>query len=381
MKHTLIINARVITPTTVLPDQCIEMRDGRITAVFPAGELKKTPAEAEIFDARGAYAAPGLIDLHIHGFAGFGPEQGTEESLLNMSLALMDAGVTAFCPTLYCAKPEAMLRILHNTVGALGRERGARILGYHLEGPFISPRKPGVMKPQDIAEPNVAVLESLYRAARGHIASMTLAPELPGLEKITAFCREHHILMQAGHTDASYAEFLRGAGLGIRHCTHLFNAMSPLRHREPGAAGAALMSPEISAEIIADGVHVHPAVTAFLRRAKPVENIILVTDGLLPTGQKTGPFFANGEEVAFRDGVWKRAADGVIAGSALTMLQGIKNLVSFGYTPAEAAACASTNPARLLGLKNKGRLAPGYDADVTLFSRDFLPVKTFISGR
>ena len=377
MKKQLILNTQIITPDGILTDYCIETQDGKIAALYP-NQKQTLPTDAEIIDGKGAYAAPGLIDAHIHGFAGFGPELGTEEALLKMSEELAKAGVTAFCPTLYCAQPVDMLRIIENTVGAFGKEKGAHLVGYHLEGPFISPRKPGVMKPQDIAPVDLPTLEKLYKAAHGHITNMTIAPELPGIETVAKFAKEHHILLQAGHTNATYEEFLHGAKLGITHMTHLFNAMSPFNHREPGAAGTVLLHPEISAEIIADGVHVHPDVVAFLLRVKPVQNIVLITDALLPTGQAKGPFIANGEEVIF-DKVWKRKTDGVIAGSALTMLKGIENLVSFGFTLPEAVACGSTHPARLLGLTNKGSLAIGMDADITLFDKNFRPVRTLIA--
>ncbi len=379
MDKELILNARLITPDGVLPDYCIEIQDRKIAALFPNTKLQTLPANTKILDAQDAYAAPGLIDLHIHGFGGFGPELSTEKALLQLSETLVQAGVTAFCPTLYCAQPDKMLRVIENTVGAFGKEKGAHLLGYHLEGPFISPLKPGVMKPQDIAPIDISVLEKLYTAAHGHITNITIAPELPGIETVIQFAKEHHILLQAGHTNATYEEFLHGAVLGITHATHLFNAMSPFTHRAPGAAGAVLLRPEISAEIIADGVHVHPDVVAFLRHVKPLENLVLVTDALRPTGQKKGPFIANGEEVILQDGIWKRKSDGVIAGSALTMLQGIKNLVSFGYSLPEAVACASTNPARILGLKTKGSLCVGMDADILLFDKRFRPVKTLLA--
>lgn len=378
MGKKLILNARLITPQDVLPDYCIEIEDNKIAALFPNTRLQTLPKGVEIIDAHDAYAAPGLIDLHIHGFAGFGPELGTVEALLQMSQQLAGAGVSAFCPTLYCGQPADMLRIIKNTVGAFGKETGAHLLGYHLEGPFISPLKPGVMKPQDISPINLSVLQEIYQAAQGHLATMTVAPELPGIEPVIEFAKKYHIVLQAGHTNATYEEFLAAAKRGITHTTHLFNAMSPFTHRAPGAAGAVLLHPEISAEIIADGVHVHPDVVAFLRRVKPVQNIVLVTDALLPTHQGKSPFIANGEEVAF-DGVWKRKSDGVIAGSGLTMLRGIENLVAWGYTLPEAVACASTNPARILGLKTKGTLAVGMDADITLFDKHFRPVRTLLA--
>ncbi len=377
-QRTLILNARIIAQGKVLPDYCLEIENGKISSVFPCSELQSLEKEVEVLDAHGAYLAAGMIDMHIHGMAGFGPELGTEEALLQMSLELAKQGVTAFCPTLYCGKPEDMLRIVSNTVGAFGKEKGAHIIGYHLEGPFISPQKPGVMKPQDIAPIDLKALQDLYQAAQGHISNMTAAPELPNIAELSAFCQERHILLQAGHTNATYEEFLRGIQLGMKHTTHLFNAMSSFNHRSPGAAGAVLMHPEISSEIIADGVHVHPDLVAFLRRIKPIENLVLITDALLPTAQAQAPFYANREEVIFDGGVWKRKEDKVIAGSALTMLQGVKNLVSFGYSLPEAMACASSSPARLLGLLSKGKIEVGMDADLILFDKEFKLIKTFL---
>ena len=380
MNPIYILNTSAITDGEIKPRHTLVAEDGKITALLPNDNVQELPPQAQIIDANGAYAAPAFIDLHIHGLAGHGPENASEEDLLQMSLALAGLGVGAFCPTLYCATPQQMLHILRATSGAFGKERGAKLLGFHLEGPFISPAKPGVMKPQDILPPDAALLPQLYEAARGHITNITLAPELAGLEGIISFCKEHHILIQAGHTNATYDEFLLGAAHGVTHVTHLFNAMSPFTHREPGAAGAALMHPGISCEIIADGVHVHPDVISFLRTVKPVENILAVTDALLPTGQAKGPFIANGEEVVFDGGVWKRKSDRVIAGSALTMAQAFKNLVDYGFTLPQAVQTTSTNAARLSGLTQQGRLEAGARADIVLLDEHFAPVRIFKNG-
>ncbi|MCQ2410510.1 MAG: N-acetylglucosamine-6-phosphate deacetylase, partial [Elusimicrobiaceae bacterium] len=237
------------------------------------------------------------------------------------------------------------------------------------------------MKPQDIVPADVTVLEKLYRAANGKIAVLTLAPELENIGPVIDFCLAHHILVQAGHTNATYEEFIAGVRHGVTHATHAFNAMSPFTQRAPGAAGAVLMCPDVSCEIIADGVHVHPKIVSFLRHVKTGDNIVLVTDSLSPTAQAQGPFIANGDAVIFENGVWKRSSDRVIAGSALTMPQGIKNLVDFGYPLPQAARCASTNPARLVRLENRGQLCPGFWADITLLKTDFTPLATFIQGK
>lgn len=378
----LLTNVRAVLENTVRENAALWIENGQIRHVWTGDE--PVPADAQNLpqkDSKNALAFPGFIDLHIHGFAGFGPELGTQEALWEMSAALARQGVTAFCPTLYCGKPNDMETLLRQLAPAAGKEPGAKILGFHLEGPFISPQKPGVMKPQDIAPADLDVLKRLYDAADGKIASMTLAPELPGIEPVIEFCLDHGILPQAGHTNAAYDEFLTGVKRGVTHATHLFNAMSPFTQRAPGASGAVLMHPEVSCEIIADGVHVHRDVVAFLRRIKPAENIVLVTDALKPTGQAGGPFIANGEQVVFDGGVWKRKADGVIAGSALTMACGVKNLADFGYPLPEAAQCAAANPARLMKLPKTGKLAAGFTADITLLDDTFTPVKTFISGQ
>lgn len=378
----LLSRVRAVTQNSVEQNASVWVEDGVIRRLFTqAEELPAQVQQLPTVDGNNAYALPGLIDLHIHGFGGFGPENGTADALRAMSKELAAQGVTAFCPTLYCTQPQEMERLLRVLSPAVGTEQGAKILGFHLEGPFISPAKPGVMKPQDIAPADLDVFKKLYEAANGKIASMTLAPELADIGPVIRFCLEHHILPQAGHTNATYDEFLAGTRRGVAHTTHLFNAMSPFTQRAPGAAGAVLMHPEISCEIIADGVHVHPHVVTFLKRVKPIENIVLVTDALKPTGQTAGPFIANGEEVIFNSGVWKRKTDGVIAGSALTMAKGIKNLVDFGYSLPEAAACAATNPARLMSLKNTGKLAEGFDADITLLDDNFTPLKAFIRNR
>lgn len=378
MARVLIKQADIVTLEEVKENYAILLEDQTIADVFPMAS--SLPATDVVIDAKRAWAMPGLIDAHIHGFAGHGPELG-EEQLLEMSAALARRGVTAFCPTLYCAKPQQMQALLERLSGVIGQEKGARILGFHLEGPFISPLKPGVMKPQDISPADVGILEKLYQAAQGKIALMTLAPELDNIAGVIEFCLQHHIIPQAGHTNATYEEFCRGIELGVTHTTHAFNAMSPFTQRAPGAVGGVLLRPEVSCEIIADGVHVHPQIISFLRQIKSPEQIILVTDALTPTGQAKGPFVANGEEVIFEGGVWRRKQDHVIAGSSLTMIQGIKNLVDWGYPLPQAVQCASTNPARLLRLKNQGQIKPGFQADITLLAKDFTVQDVFIRAK
>ena len=356
-----------LTPQGVLENVSITLENGKILAISPCVVPSRKPLPL---------AVPAFMDLHIHGAGGFGPEQGTPESLLNMSAVLARQGVAAFCPTLYCARPDKMAGLLRALLPALGKETGAKIIGFHLEGPFISPQKPGVMRPQDIAPANVEDFKQIYQAAQGHISIVTLAPEVPGIEPVIEFCLAHSILVQAGHTNATYEQMQRAFELGVRRVTHFGNAMSGLHQRTPGVMGAVLTNPQISCEVIADGKHVHPALLSLLKQVKPIFQITAVTDALLPTGQAQGPFYANGEEVVLQAGVWKRRADGVTAGSALTMAGAFAQLCRAGYTLQEAAACTSTNAAQLLGL-TPPRIEPGAPAHFVLLGEDFVPQQVF----
>jgi N-acetylglucosamine-6-phosphate deacetylase len=224
-------------------------------------------------------------------------------------------------------------------------------------------------------------MERLWEAASGRIVNMTVAPELKGMRELALFCIKKGILLQAGHTDANYENMVEGMQAGILHATHFFNAMRRLDHRNPNAVGAILIHPEMSCEIIADGFHVHPDLFKLLLRDKPIDKIVLVTDGLKPTEQKEGPFFANQEEVCFHDGAFHRKSDDVIAGSGLTMIRGIKNLVASGFSLEEAVKTASFNPAQVMRYNNQGAIIPGRFADITVFDNNFEVRLVMIGGR
>ncbi|MDR0557298.1 MAG: N-acetylglucosamine-6-phosphate deacetylase [Treponema sp.] len=382
MSAVCLHNGIVMTSFAAM-DQCaVLVENGRIEDVFSEKrfEQKHFGSDVEIIDAQGAVIAPGFIDTHIHGFGGYGTDDCSAESILEMSRLLCQYGVTAFNPTLYPIAGDAMADAAHQIAAAIGKEDGARIMGLHLEGPFLSPGKLGVQKPDTLRPVDIPFMERLWEVSGGHIANMTVAPEIKGMRELALFCIKKGIVLQAGHTNAAYDNMVEGMQAGILHSTHLFNAMSRLEHRNPNAVGAVLIHPEMSCEIIADGFHVHPDVFKLLQRDKPNDKIVLVTDGLKPTEQKKGPFFANGEEVVFHDGAFHRKADDVIAGSGLTMIRGIKNLVSFGFSLEDAVKTATFNPAQVLRYTHKGALIPGYDADITVFDRDFNIKAVLVGG-
>jgi len=373
MKSICLYNGTVMTAFATMEHCAVLMEDGLISDVFSQKrfEKKNFGAGTRIIDVEGSVIAPGFIDTHIHGFGGWGTEDCSADSVIKMSQLLVQHGVTAFNPTLYPAEKASMLKTVKELSSAIGREKGAQVMGLHLEGPFISPERLGAMKAEALQNVDLDFMDKLWAASGGRIVNMTVAPELKGMRELALYCLKKGIILQAGHTNAKYENMVEGMQAGILHSTHLFNAMSRMEHRNPNAVGAILTHPEMSCEIIADGYHIHPDLYKLLVRNKSADKIVLVTDALKPTEQSSGPLLANGDELVFRDGVFHRKADDVIAGSALTMIRGVKNLVSFGFNLEDAVRTASINPAQIMQYKNKGAIISGRDADVVVFDKGF----------
>lgn len=383
MNGFCIHNATLLAGYAQMDACAILVEEGCIVDVFSERRFRQKHfgPKVRLFDAGGAYLAPGFIDTHIHGFGGHGTEDLSVDSLLAMSEGLGQTGVTSFCPTVYPMAKDDMLKAILACVAAMGQEQGARIAGIHLEGPFLSPERIGAQNAAHIRPVDMELMLELHLASEGHITNMTVAPELKGMRELALFCMSREIVLQAGHTNATYENMLEGMQAGILHSTHFFNAMSRLHHRDPGAVGSILIHPELSCEIIADGKHVHPDLVRLLLRDKPQDKVVLVTDALKPTGQYCTFCYANHEQVELVDGVFQRSSDHVIAGSALTMIQGIQNLVGWGIALERAVKMATTNPARILQLGKRGLLVPGYIADLTVFNRDYAILAAIRDGR
>jgi N-acetylglucosamine-6-phosphate deacetylase len=388
MDPICLYNGTVMTGFASMEHCAVLVEDGLVADVFSRRRFdqKRFSPDTKIIDVAESYIAPGFIDTHIHGFGGYGTDDafvsldGGADSIIEMSRILADYGVTSFNPTLYPSDPETLLKAVKAVTYAIGREKGAKIMGIHLEGPFISPNRLGVQRPETVSPVDMPFMERLWEASDGRIVNMTVAPELRGMRELALFCIKKGIVLQAGHTNAEYENMVEGMQAGILHSTHLFNAMSKLDQRNPNAVGAILIHPEMSCEIIADGHHVHPDIYKLLLRDKPVDKIVLVTDALKPTEQKEGPFFANGEEVVFHDGVFHRKIDDVIAGSSLTVIRGIQNLVKYGFSIEDAVKTATFNPANVMRYRRKGAIIPGHDADITVFDADFNIRAVLIGG-
>lgn len=374
-------NATVLTGYSVMKNCAVLIKSYKVIDVFNETRFasKKFKDDVKFIDLNGAFIAPGFIDSHIHGIEGYGTDDQSSDSILKMSESLTKYGVTSFIPTLYSSAREKMIKDIKSIISAMGKEKGAKILGIHLEGPFISPDRLGVQTPDSLSPVNLELMQELWDAAEGKIINMTVAPELKGMRELSLFCIGKGIVLQAGHTNATYEQMVEGMQVRILHVTHLFNAMSRMHHRDPGAVGAVFIHPEISCEVIADGIHINPNLIKFLLRCKPIDKLVLVTDSLTPTKQTELPLTANGDEV-YLDKCFYRKSDNVIAGSALTMIDGVKNLVSFGLTIEQAVQMASTNPANIMRQEHLGLIAPGYDADLVVMDHELNNLFTIVKG-
>ena len=359
------------------------VHEGRIESVESGYE---SIAGTDVLDARTLVLAPGMIDVHTHGAAGAQAIDGTVRALEVMAAFYASHGVTGYLATVSGADPslEAGLHAAHAIARVRAGARGAggaRCLGAHMEGPFISPRHRGAFVPQTIRPPDVSAFRRLVEIADGTLRLMTLAPELPGADDVLRVAAEQDVICAAGHSAASVADIDRAIELGLRSLTHLFNAMPPLRHREPGIVGAGLTDPRLTVELIADGVHVDPVACLLVSRAKGWSGITLVTDSIAATGLPDGAYHFEEQDIVVCAGE-ARLHDGTLAGSTLTLDLAVANFARFAQIPwAEALASATIVPARLLGMdRHKGEVAAGFDADLVAFDQQRAVAWTMVDG-
>jgi len=324
---------------------------------------------------------PGFIDLQTNGGAGIDCLRCGPDAYDTLGRYLAATGVTAFLPTITSAPLEEMRRAIEVAGAAAGRRGpGPQILGVHLEGPYLNPLRRGAHRAQDLRHPSVAEIAETHRRAQGLLRMVTLAPELEGAEAVVRWLVSERVTVAVGHTDAGFDEIVTASAWGARMATHVFNAMRGFHHREPGAAGAALLTPALTVGVIADLVHLHPASLQIIARVAGMGRIALVTDALSAAGMGRGTFSLGSQAVEVRDGV-PRLADGTLAGSTLAMVRGVYNFArAAGVSLREAVGAATLVPARLLGLPHKGRLAPGADADLVALGRDGSVALTLARG-
>lgn len=332
-------------------------------------------------DANGLIAIPGFIDTHIHGIGGFGTEDSSKDSILGMSDALIKEGVTSFFPTIYTDTLERIVSDEKAIVSAMGEEKGAEITAIHVEGPFISPKKIGAQNPAGLQKPSKQVMDTILEAGQGKIKAMTMAPEVEDINIVSELAIENGIVPLCGHTNATYEETEKGVEYGIKHATHLFNAMTELKNRLPGVIGAVLTDDRMTAELIGDGKHVHPATMALVFQKIGPDRIVIITDSLKPTRQQNGKLTANGVEVEMGDKLWVTKGNrDLIQGSCLTMLEAFKNLIGWGISIEDAIKMTATTPARIYSLSDRGTIEVGKRADLVLLNSNLGVESVYVNG-
>jgi N-acetylglucosamine-6-phosphate deacetylase len=370
MTTILLHTARALTPAMEIPDAGILIRDGVIEAIGPRQGMS-LPAGAEEVIANQQTAIPGFIDVHIHGAGGHDVMEGSDEALAAIARTVARHGTTSLVATTVTASPEDTCRSVEGIARFIAAqhetdESRAEVLGIHYEGPFISPARRGVHPKEWIQPPSAELLEKLLHAASGNARILTLAPELLGAASCIEMARQAGMVVAMGHTDATYEQARAGMARGARHAVHMYNAMRPFSHRDSGVIGAVLISPEVTAELIADGVHVEDAAMRLLLQAKGAGCVILVSDGISATGMPDGNYRLGNFEVTVSGGVC-RNAEGNLAGSTLTLDRALRNIVALGASLPDAVRMLTVNPATLLGIEfKKGALRIGADADIVL---------------
>jgi len=381
---------RLLTPTNAVEHPLVLVEQGRVLEIS-ALSSRQVPAGVSASDFGGSVMAPGYVDLHIHGSAGYDVMDDSAEALPAIEQLLVRHGVTSYFPTTVTASMDVTLRALERLADAVEKreldlerqnadsQSRALPLGIHLEGPFISHARRGVHPPENLLAPTLALFEKFWQAARGRIRMMTIAPELEDALEVIAEAARRGVCVSLGHSDADFAATERGIAAGARHATHTFNAMRPLDHRSPGILGAVLTDHRMSADIIADGVHLDPAIVKLFADAKGPQQTVLITDATSATGMPEGRYRLGSFEVDVRDG--KCMVDGKLAGSVLTMDRAVRNLARFAeWDLPRAVAAASQNPARVARIANKGVLAVGADADFVVLNPEGEVLRSFVGG-
>jgi len=384
MSKTILTNARIITPFEEIYPGTVEIEDGVIKKVYrgknPDGE-----------DLEGKIISPGFIDIHTHGIGGFdvtysamnGSEQEVEEALIKMSEKYVTHGVTLFLPTTVTAAHEVLLvaaKSIKNTINyQKDQPTEAKIGGLHLEGPYISKEKKGAQNPEFIRPPSIQELKEYWEISGGNIKTITIAPEVEGALEFISYARRLGIYISLGHTNATYEKAKAAIYAGANRATHLYNAMRPINHREPGITIAAIESPQVYLELICDLIHVSPRIIHFTIKHTGIERIVTITDSIIATDFPDGKYSLGGLEVTVKEGVC-RLKDGTLAGSTLTMDKALRNLVKIGVPLKDAIRTMTYNPANAIGIHEIGAILPGYVADLVILDENLHVDSVYING-
>lgn len=353
------------------------VENGKIKEINPSNVN-----DTEVIDAEGLYISPGFIDVHIHGAGGCDTMDGTVDSINTIAKTIVQHGTTSFTPTTMTVAAEDIRKSME-VIKKLKEEgtEGANVLGAHLEGPFISPKAIGAQNPNFLLAPSVENYNKIVGDYSDAVVSITMAPEVEGAKELIKYLSDNGVTVSMGHTKATYDEAIEGIKCGACHSTHLYNAMTPFTHREPGVVGATFDT-DITTETISDGIHIsYPALrTAY--KQKGTDKVLLVSDAMEACGMPDGQYSLGGQDVIVKNGA-ARLLDGTLAGSVLTLDKAVKNIYNNSNYPLnEVVRMATYNGAKHCHVEDhKGLIKEGYDADLILFNEDIEIQKVFVKGK
>lgn len=374
----IIRNIEVIDPDQPKFMGNVVIENGKITGIYKE-VADAIPGEYSI-DGNGKYLCPGFIDLHFHGARGVDTMDSDADSFAKLSKYCSEFGVTSFYPTTWANSSKHIMQVLESVKQLTHDSPGARLMGIHLEGPYLNPDYRGA---QDVKMLSIPLEDDYFKwFETGVVKLVTCAPELPGAADFTKEAIRRNIRISIGHSGASFDQVHQAAEMGVTQATHLFNGMGGIHHREPGTAGGILDDDRIYAQVICDGIHLHPAIIRLIHNVKSSKRTILITDSIIGAGLPDGVFENNGNAIVISNGIARNRSGG-LAGSRLTMDVAIKNMMAFTGLPLEnVIPMATSTPAEVMGIADrKGRIAPGYDADLVILDQDLRIEKTIVGGR
>ncbi len=377
--QTLLLGGTILTPDDVLENQDLVIDDGKILDIVQHKSAGNA-SEKNIIDVRGMFLVPGFIDVHVHGAVGFDTMDSTSEAILQMGEFFARHGVTTFLPTTVASAANDISAAIQNVSNTLHSSTGAQHLGIHLEGPYLNHDYRGAQPPQHLrpADPNEY---SVWFESK-EVRLITVAPEIEGVSNLIRDGKAQGVEFAVGHTNATYDQVEAAVELGLHQATHTFNGMPGLNHRAPSAIGAVLSDDRIWAQMIPDGVHLHPAIVRMLIKAKGVERTIVITDAIRATGMPNGDYALGDQMVHVKDGIARTDAGG-LAGSTLTMDQALRNVMEFAdLSLSQALPMLTRVPATSIGLHHqKGVIAPDFDADIVALDESYQVRLTMVAGK
>ncbi|EAD1930568.1 N-acetylglucosamine-6-phosphate deacetylase [Listeria monocytogenes] len=376
---TIIKNVKVCKDNELI-DMSVVTEGHLIKEVLPKNKIiAEEYSEEAIFDGNGGLLIPGMIDVHIHGAKNYDMMDGSTESIQTVSMACAETGCTSFLVTSVSSSLEDLIQMIRQTKKVIGKEKGAKIAGIHLEGPYLNIEKKGMQNPAHLRHPDLKEMKKIFDEADGLIKMVTIAPELPGGIELIDFLKKRGVVVAIAHSNATYEEAQDAFEKGASHITHCFNAMPAIHHRAPGLVAAALENDSISVQAIVDGVHLHPGIVRLIHKIKGPDKMVLTTDALQAMGVGDGEYIFGGHQVTVTEGV-ARLQDGTLASSTVTMNKSLRLSNEFGINLQDTIQMATSTPADILGMKNLGRIEKGYSADLVLLDKKFEVLSTWING-